>query len=251
MLLVDGEKSRADDTLATIVAKGRARAGLVCVDMAWVAAVTSGTEIGAAIAVEGDGAGGVGAALTGGTSSGVAVLASPAAVRSSVRPAVERELLRGVGRARVGEVDGLLAPAEESGTRTAVILFGMPEINAGGEPGSPPLACRSPVGALPLLDSLVFGTWNGPCLRVLTPGDRLAGDSALVGPLAVPAVDESGDDWALVPPALLSVGPSALAIPALPATAAPKAKANANAPTRPTYAAAETKRNLSGSCAIL
>ena len=114
--------SRADDTLATIVASGWVSAGSVCVDGACVAAGTFGTEIGAAIAVEGDGVGDVGAALMGGTSAGVAVVAWSVAVR-------------GVGRTRVGE----------SGTRAAVTFFGMPEITAGGEPGSPPVVCRSPL----------------------------------------------------------------------------------------------------------
>lgn len=143
--------------------------------------------------------------------------------------AARRERIRvAVGRTLVGEFE---APVALGGAAELAGVGNFCEMRRDnpGIDAEPAAAVRlSPIGARRLLAGLIFGVGDNPGLRVVAPGDPTEG-----GLFTVPVPVDESDECAAEPP-LLSGEPSALAIPALPATTAPMPKPSANKPTRPT-----------------
>ncbi|MGV0784713.1 hypothetical protein [Mycolicibacterium sp. XJ775] len=158
-----------------------------------------------------------------------AVAGEPVRVGPAVGVAARRERIRvALGRTLVGEVEASVALAGAAERAGAGIFREMRRDNPGIEAGPAAAARSSPIGARRLLAGLILGVGDNPGLRVLAPGDPAEG-----GLFTVPAPVDESDECAAEPP-LLSGVPWALAIPALPATAAPMPKPSANNPTRPT-----------------
>lgn len=145
-----------------------------------------------------------------------------------------RERIRGaLGRTLVDEVETPVGLAGAPELRGAGVFREIRTDNPGIDTGPAPPACSSPIGARRLLAGLILGVDDNPGLRVLVPADSTE-DSLFT--VEAPA-GESEECAAALPP-LSSGEPSALAIPALPATTAPMPKPSANKPTRPARIAA-------------